>query len=631
MNSAPRHARWVYGIILAFALIEPATHLWLSYGLSGAVAHSGLHIGDTPFFLTGMRIFGNGFHSPYVLCSSTEGAANPWLFALPHHWVYGALGWLAAALHLDAFLVLGFANGLSGAFYLWMALRFFRFVMPDKANLAFVFLCFGGGLGGLVWLGTLPFGLHEQPGFEGWFHRFARYELIEGPFLAPALLLPRLYYTLPLGIGFAALMAFIRSAGRENPLPDKKALLLQLLCTYLNARVGMLFWGVAVCFMIAQPVLRPAWKWRYAFYYLLPTAIAAMLVSIPFGLNTYGAANVAELLRRSAWIGSVATATFWAWPVVAVVIWRHLGQMGWFGRLLAGWGLGYGCTFFLLYLGHQAWYGNWLAGGDTAAAIALSDWALLGLLPGSFALFRTDRVAPEEESETWISLWFIGLGCVSIAAVGQGWFMRAMPERGLVLLGPPLAMLLAEGITLIRRHYPRFGAAYAGVIVASGVVSLAVGVLCFQGPLGHTPGKSPFGQLHSEVVLAVDLELLDLLERGRVLAPASLPPLLGDVAVARYPEITTVFGQPTLEFGDVDMMGTAHEVQRFFSTDANDLYRTLLVEDWCVDFIFCPATRPVDPAVVEALKAAPWLERIGEKSGAILFRVIFQPWKQPDA
>lgn len=624
MNSGPRQARWVYLLILAFALIEPATHLWLKYGLSGDVAHSGLHIGDTPFYLTDMRIFGNGFHSPYVLCSSVEGPENPWLFALPHHWLYGGLGWLSAALHLDDFLVLGFANGLCGAFYLWMALRFFRYVMPDKANLAFLFLCLGGGLGGLVWLATLPLGLHAQPNFELWFHRFARYELIEGPFLSPALILPRLYYTLPLGIGFAALMAFIDSVSREHSMPSLKAIVLQLLCTYLNARVGMLFWGVAVCFMIGQPVLRTSQRWRYSFYYLLPTAVAAMLVSIPFGLNSHGAANVAELLRRSAWIGSLATATFWAWPVLALVLWRHVGQLGWFGRLLAGWCIGYGAAFFMLYLGHQAWYGNWLGGGDTAAAIALSDWALLGLLPGSFAVFRRGHVDPEAESETWISLWFLGLACVSIAAVGQGWFMRAMPERGLVLLGPPLALLLAEGVTRLRDRFPRVAFVYAGVILTSGLASLAVGALCFQGPLGHTPGKSAFGQVHSEVILASDKAVLDLLERGRVLAPASLPPLMGDVAVARYPEITTVFGQPTLEFGDTDMLGTAQEVQRFFSPDATELFRIVLVEDWCVDFVFCPATRPVDPAVLEELKATSWLERVGEKDGSVLFRVLIR-------
>lgn len=624
MPESPRPARWVYFLIAGIALVEPATHLWLKYGLTGDAAHSGLHIGDTPFFLTDMRIFTNGFFSPYVPCGSSEGSNNPSLFALPHHWVYGALGWIAHQVHLDPFLALGFANGLAGAFYLWMALRFFRYVIPDRANLAFVLLCCGGGIGGLVWLGALPLGMHGYPQFESWFHRFARYELIEGPFLLPSLVMPRLYYTIPMGIGFAALMAFIDSTGRDHPIPGKKSMLLQFLCTYLNARVGMLFWGVALCFVFAQPVLRAAAKWRYASLYLVPTAVAAMLVSIPFGLNIHGAENVALLLRRSAWIASVCTATFWLLPVAALALWRHIAQLRWPGRIVAGACLGYGCAYMALYLGHQTWYGNWNGGGDAAAAVAVSDWAFLGVIPGMLLLRLRRHVKPEEETETWVALWFLGLGCVSITAFGQGWFMRAMPERGLALLGPPLAMLAAEGIALVRQRFPRLATGYTGLVVASGFVSVAVGALCFQGPLGYTPGRSPYGEFHSEVVLADDVKILDWLERGTLLAPASLPPLLGDVAVARSPELKTLFGQPSLEFGDVSMLDMAREIQFFYSREASDLFRAEFVDHWCIDFVFCPATRPVDPEVIEALKALPWLERIAQVGDAVLFRVLFR-------
>lgn len=629
MGSGMRPSRWPWLLIALIALIEPATHAWLKYGWVGAGAHSGLHIGDTPFFLTSMRIFTNDFFSPYAVCTSSEGPNNPWLFALPHHWVYGGLGWIADRIGLDAFLALGIANGLAGAFFLAMALRFFRFVMPARADLAFVIFCLGGGIGGLLWLGTLPFGVHGQAGFEGWFHRFARYELIEGPFLLPALVMPRLYYTLPLGIGFAALMAFISAAGREHPMPDKKAILLQFLCTYLNARVGILFWGVAVCFIAAQPVVRRSRKWRYGLYYLLPTAVAAMLVSIPFGMNSHGAANVAMLLRRSAWFGSLVTATLLLWPAAGLALWRHIGQLGWMGRLVAGACLGYGTAFLVLYVGHQTWYGNWLAGGETAAAIAVSDWALIGALAAPLALLRRGGVAPEAEAETWVALWFLGLASVSIAAVGQGWFLRAMPERGLVLLGPALAILTAEGIGMIGARWPRAARLYIGGIVIAGAVSLGVGALCFQGPLGHTPGQPPFRFAHSEVVLPEDLALLDLVNGGTLLAPASLPPLIGDVAVARSAAIRTPFGQPTLEFGDVSMAGMAREIDRFFAPGISETYRAIFIRDWCVDFVLCPATHPVDPAVIEALDALPWLARIASEGDAVLYRVIFRPGGDP--
>ena len=622
MRDARRVPRWPLAVIAGFALIPPLTHCWLKYGLSGAIAHSGFSIGDTPFFLTAMRIFTNDFFSPYVTCQSSDGNHNAWLFALPHHWLYGALGGVAQVAHLDPFIVLGIANGLCGAFYLWMVLRFFRYVIPQRAGLAFALFCFAGGLGGVAWLASLALGLQSQSGFELWFHRLARYELIEGPFLAPVLVFPRLYYTLPLGVGFAALMAFMGSMGRETSIPDKRAIVLQLLCTYLNARVGLLFWGVAVCFMVAQPLVKRGTKWRYCFYYLLPTLVASLLVYLPFGMNIQGAENVSDLLRRSAWAGSVFTASFWLWPLLALALWRHVGQMGWFGRLLAGWCIGYGCVFFVLYLGHQLWYGNFLGGGDTAAAIAISDWALLGLIPGCLALFLRRRADPEEASEHWVALWFVGLACVSVAAVGHGWFMRMMPERGLVLLGAPMAMLAAEGLCLLRARFPRLTAGYTGLILLCGAVSLGVSSLCFQGPLGFTPGKSPFGWAHSEVVRGDDLKLIDRLDQGTLLTPASMPPLLGDVAVARRPGLSTLFGQPSLEFGDLDMLSTAREIQKFFSPDTRDEFRLLFVQDWCVDFILCPATEPVDPSVLEHLSTLPWLERIGQEGAGVLFRVL---------
>ena len=258
-----------------------------------------------------MRIFTNDF-SRRSGVHEQRGSNNPWLFALPHHWVYGGLGWARTGSGWMRFL--RWASRMAWrarSFWRWRS--FFRFVILSARGPGVCDFCLGGGIGGLLWLGTLPFGVHGQAGVEGWFHRLARYELIEGPFLLPALVMPRLYYTLPLGIGFAALMAFISAAGREHPMPDKKAILLQFLCTYLNARVGILFWGVAVCFIAAQPVVRRSRKWRYGLYYLLPTAVAAMLVSIPFGMNSHGAANVAMLLRRSAWFGSLVTATLLLW------------------------------------------------------------------------------------------------------------------------------------------------------------------------------------------------------------------------------------------------------------------------------------------------------------------------------
>jgi len=616
---------WVYGIILGFALIEPLTHLWLTYGLGDNVAHSGFHIGDTPFFTTDMEIFGNGFYSPYLACDTDTGRRDPSLFALPHHWLYASVGWLGRLLGIPPFLMLGFANGAGGAFFLAMVWRFFRYVAPYRASLAFLLFTLGGGLGGVVWLASGALGAHGSAGFEAWFHRFARYELIEGPFLSPALLLPRLYYTLPLGLGFASLVAFISSMSKGLPLPGKRAVLLQFLTAYLNARVGLLLWGVSACFILVQA--GPEWKTklRYLAYFLAPTIVAVLLMRIPFGMNVTGAENFSELLRRCAWFGSLVTATLWLWPPVLLALWRHLGRLPWSGRLLLGWGAGYGAAFALLYTAHQLWYGNLVAGGETAAAIAVSDWALLGLLPGTLAVLRKADKGHFAAAESWVALWFLGLACLSISAFGQGWFLRLMPERCLVVLGPPMALLAAEGIQMLRLRFPKVAVAYTGLIVACGLCSIGVAALCFQGPLGHTPGKSPFGWVHSEIVLPEDIALIDRIDGGTVLAPASEPPLLGDVIVLRRPDARTVFGQPSLEFSRVNMLRMARDVQEFFHADTPDIVRLSFAMIWCVDYVYCPATRPVDPAVIAQFDRATWLERVDSEGGAVLYRVVLPP------
>ncbi len=613
---------WVWGIIVCFALIEPLTHFWLAYGLGNDVAHSGFHIGDTPFFTTDMEIFSNGFYSPYLACDTETGRQNFSLFALPHHWLYASVGWLGRLVGLAPFITLGLANGLGAAFFLAMVWRFLRCVAPQRAALAFALFTLSGGLGGVAWLMSLAWGAHSTAGFEAWFHRFARYELIEGPFLSPALILPRLYYTLPLGLGFASLVAFIRSMSNDLPLPGKRAVVLQFLTAYLNARVGLLLWGVAACFILVQPRLAAKQKFRYIAYFFIPTLIATLLMRTAFGMNVTGAENFSELLRRCAWFGSLLTATFWLWPPVLLALWRHLGRLHWSGRLLLGWGLGYGVAFAGLYVAHQVWYGNWLAGGETAAAIAISDWALLGIIPGSLVLFRKGDRTPFAAAESWVALWFLGLACLSISAFGQGWFLRLMPERCLIVLGVPMALLAAEGLQMMGKRLPRLTRGYVGTIIVFGLCSLGVSTLCFQGPLGHVPGVSPFGWAHSEVVLPEDVALIDRIDGGTALAPASEPPLMGDVVVVRRPNARTVFGQPSLEFSDVNMLQMARDVQEFFDPGTNEITRFIFVTSWCVDYVYCPATRPVAPEVIEQFRKSIWLEPVDAEGDALLFRVV---------
>jgi len=72
--------------------------------------------------------------------------------------------------------------------------RFLRELTPGQANLAFVLFTLGGGLGGVLFLGTGMLGLHSAGRFEALFAPFAHYELSQGKHLSPVLHLSLPHY-----------------------------------------------------------------------------------------------------------------------------------------------------------------------------------------------------------------------------------------------------------------------------------------------------------------------------------------------------------------------------------------------------------------------------------------------------
>ncbi len=620
--------RWIWGLIIVVSVVEPITHAVLLHGLPETLAPTGLHIGDTAFFLTAMRIFLNGFDSPYATCQSPEGYASASYFNVPHDWLYGLLGLIAGNTGVPPFLVLGAANGLGVLLYLLAVYGFLRETAGGRANLAFLLFVLCGGLGGLLYGFSWLCGAYPLPGFETWFHRYARYELIEGPFPAPWLVAPRLYYTLPLALGFAALTLWLRDYRQGKSAPRMIVPIAMFFSAYLNLRLGPLFAALAVVYLLLARSDAVRRRLVYALIFILPVAAADVLVVLQFRLDPAGAENAVQLLRRSAWFGSVISLMFWhmfALPFAWRAGWN--GMPRW-ARYSLGGVLGYLAAFALLYGAHQGYWGNLLKGGDTAAAIAVSDWALLGALPGiAMAWYGSRRIAassaPEQTASealplAWFWIWLLGFGAVAISAFGQGQFMRLMPERLLVLLGVPLAALSAEGL---HRMPKRFSRLLLGVMAASGICSFAVASLCFQGPLGfHLQGA--FSWAHTEVMSPVDARLLRNIERGMVLAPASLPPLFGDIVVHNRPETRTLFGQASMDYSGIHMRDMGWEIQRFFAPDRTDDERRAFVRAWCVNYIYCPETCPVDAATLEQLRFAPWLREVASEGRAALFEVV---------
>ena len=614
---------WILVIVIGLAAVEPLTHLWLRYGLVGDFAHTGLHIGDTPFFLTAMQIFENNFHSPYGLCVADAQSIS--YFTLPHHWVYAALGFIGGLVGSPHFLTLGFANAFFGALYLWLAYRFMRCVTTPKiANRAFLLFTLGGGLAGLLYVLSGLVGAHASLNFESWFHRYARYELIEGPFLSPLIVMPRLYYTLPLALAFASLVKFINAARADKSGPGLLAIVAILATTYLNARVGALFFLVALSYIVSNTRMTHAAKFRFLLCYGIPVLAATTLVYFQLNANPSAAENVNLLLRRAAWFGAVLSAVFWFLLPVGVAL-RHLfPSLSPLARIVCAAAVGYLVAFATLYFAHQLYWRNLGSGGDTAAAIAISDWSILGAVVGAIIAFYrkpSPDSAGQPDELAWLAVWLLPLFALSIAAFGQGWFLRLMPERILIVLGVPLALLASEGIERLRPYYPRFARAVLAVIVVSGLLSNGVAALCFQGPLGQDNPDASFDWAHNEVMLRDDAVLIRRLPAGTYLAPASLPPIFGDIIVHNTVGAQTVFGQPTLEFSGVNMLETIQEVQQFFSVDADEDFRKRLVQMWCVEFLYCPATRPADTAVIEQFQKTSWLEEVDREGDALLFRV----------
>ena len=47
-----------------------------------------------------------------------------------------------------------------------------------------------------------------------------------------------------------------------------------------------------------------------------------------------------------------------------------------------------------------------------------------------------------------------------------------------------------------------------------------------------------------------------------------------------------------------------------------------IVEEWCVEYVYCPDTWPVAPEAIEQLRQCMWLDEIASEGNAVLFQVL---------
>lgn len=617
---------WVIVVSAMLASTEPLSHVWLaSFPPEGAVS-TGLRIHDDVFFIHSMRMFETDFFSPFASCKSEFGQHHVGFYPATFHWLYGAVGALGRMAHGDEFLVLGVANGLGAFLYLLALYVFFRAAVPAYAPSAYLLCLCGGGVGGALYAGAGALGLHEIAGFEIYYGRAVFYELVEGPHVAPWLHFPRLYYTLPLALGWTALAVLIQPAVfHEKKMVLGSAALLGT-SAFLNMRVGVPLCGVAFLYFASRDTR--------------PLVERMKVLAVPVAATLLGAGTALALLRTNPAFSennfSVIDLTMWVTPFLSATalhlfpsgrrVAQHLMAASPPIKIALAALLGYLGTYLVLFAGVTGYYGAWPEFWDYGPPPKISDWALLGVPMGAGAglwCFRRSSVPTGTAASTdaWISLWLLLFTAVALSAWGQGWFARFAPSRLMIFLGPPLAILSAQTLEQMRPRFPKLGNAVYAAFVTCGLCSLLVSLLYFQGTAGRVPGRGPFLWTHSEIVSEADASVIDVLPAGRVLAPIpGRVPAMGDILSLRR-GTSVVVGIGTMDHSDQSFKVLERGAQHFFDASATPEDRRRFLTEWCVEFIYCPDTWPVSEEVIGQLDKLAWLRPLSRAGNAVLFQV----------
>lgn len=601
----------VWAVCAAFAMLQPLTHGLVALAAPDGVVPTGLHKPDSAIFVHAMRMFDTGFYSPYATCQSPLGDHSWRMFVTPFYLLYGIAGAIGVALRVGEFLMLGAANGFGAACYLLAVYHFMRTVLPARADRAFVLLAFSGGLGGAVYVACAEFGVTDTAAFAERFYRFAIYDLVEGTNLAPYLLMPRLYYTLPLALGYAGLTTLIVAWRIQCPVHLAYAQALLFVCALLNARLGPPLGAVIFLYVTnARPV-----AWRRIAHAALPLVCGVMCAAGVMRMNPGFVDNVHAAVRQQMWLSSFVSAAFPLLLFAAPVVLRDARTLARGQRAIAFAGLGYFAVFTVLSVCYQVYYGTWLTGADHAASVRVSDMALVGGALGAVWHFRS-RATCAAGGHGWLVLWAVLFAAVAVSAFGQGWSLRYAPQRLMVFLGVPLSLLAAEGMARIEAARPRRVLACMALVLAIGIPSLAVSTLVFQGPLGMRPGLASNIGMHAAYLPKADVECLRQLGPGVVAAPW---PYNDIVSVREGTKVIGGYG--ALDLAGMDASGLDAEVARFFTPGTPDAERVEFLRRWCVEFVYVPSDMEVRDALRREYDRWNAVRRTTEVDGAALYAV----------
>ncbi|MCC6795488.1 MAG: hypothetical protein IT366_10240 [Candidatus Hydrogenedentes bacterium] len=598
---------WFVGAF--FALMQPLVHALVLYGASGDVVPTGLHKPDSAIYLHAMRMFETGFHSPYATCQSPIGDHSVRFFLHPTYVVYGAAGELASSLRVSEFVMLGIVNGLAGLCYLLAVYHLLRAVAPRYAMPAFLLFTCSGGLGGVVYAIAAVSGVTDSVSFSQWFYRFAIYDLVEGTNLSPQLLMTRMYYTMPLALGFAGFTTCLTAW--RNPcnthLRFGQAML--FLCALFNARLGPPLGTIALLYLF-----RDAQVLRKLIALAVPLVLGVLCATLVMMRHVSVFGNTLSVVRQEAWLTSYISAGFPLLLIAVPTVVRNLRGLNGPFRIVAFGCTGYLLTYVALFFLYQAYYGTLLVGADHAAALRVSDFALMGFLCGAVWSF-TGAARGEQQELDWVIVWFLVFTAIAVSAFGQGWFLRFSPQRMLVFLGIPLALLAAQSLEHARAQWPMAARAAIAVVAVCGVSSLLVSNLVFQGPLGMRPGLASDIGMHAAYLNKDDAECLTTLQSGTIAAPAPYNDIL-----SLRDGVTVLGGYGGLALSDQGA-NIREEVNTFFSTEASAAYRAEFLQRWCVAHVFLPSDARNRNALESAFASMPELTQTNTHGDARLYSV----------
>lgn len=602
---------WVWAITLLFALLQPFTHWMVLAGAPPDAVPTGLHKPDSAVFIHTMRMFESGFYSPYATCRSPFGDHSPRLFATPFYLLYGLAGLIGSALPISDFMLLAWANAFGAACYLLAAYHFMRAIHPIRSSLAFVLFALSGGIGGPLYLACSMLGVADTPAFSAWFYRFAIYDLVEGPNLAPYLLMPRLYYTLPLALalsGFTACIVAWRVRCRAHLLYASALLFTGVL---LNARLGPPIAAIAGLYL-AQHADRPFRRW---IVFAAPLAAAMAVAALVMRLNPGFVANTLAAVRQGMWFTSYLSAAFPLLLAAAPQVLRQTPELSRPFRLAAAGSLGYLAVFSALFVAHQLYYGTLHIGADHAASVQISDFALIGAAAGVVLAWRSRAEFPRP-NQGWLVVWALLFSALAVSAFGRGWFLQFSPQRLMVFLGVPLSLLAAETIQSLWNPRRYLAATSLGFAVVCGISSLVVSTLVFQGPLGMRPGLASDIGMHAAYVPLPDARCLDALGPGTVAAP---PPYNDILSLRNGVHVLGGYGAVSLSDQGATTLDAA--VDAFFDPDVPNESRRNFLREWCVTHVYVPGDFRENSALADHFDHFDALELVAASGPARLYAV----------